>query len=76
MLCSEELSSLNLLGDWLIILSRCVFLSQVNNILDQVHSETLVIITDIYMAHFLWDTQKRFITLFGGLCQTPNAVYN
>ena len=26
--------------------------------------------------HFLYNTQMRFTTLFGGLCQTANAVYN
>ena len=31
---------------------------------------------DIYLAHFLCDTQMHFTALFGGLRQTANAVYN
>ena len=37
---------------------------------------TIIIIFHIYIAHFLYDTQMRFTILFGGLCQTANAVYN
>ena len=36
----------------------------------------IIKIFHIYIAHFLYNTQMRFTTLFGGLCQTANAVYN
>ena len=40
------------------------------------YRNSTVIIFHIYIAHFLYNTQMCFTTMFGELYQTANAVYS